>query len=141
MDVEHFTEAEVAYALRRSHGRTYRAAAKLGVDARTIQRYKKRYPGLQEVCKEARGRIVDFAEGKLWQAIKLGEPWAIRFFLSTIGKRRGYSEDHQGKTQVNIGVQVNQKPSELTEKEAEELLSLLEQARQRRISRDGNGHD
>lgn len=79
-------------ALRKSKGGLYLAAEKLGVSAKTIRRYLKRWQEAREVLREERGKLLDKAEGKLLTAINKGDAWAVQFALKTIGRKRGYVE-------------------------------------------------
>jgi len=55
-------------------------------------RYIKDYPSVAEAATEARERMIDFAESKLYQNIKAGDNTAIIFYLKTQAKHRGYIE-------------------------------------------------
>ncbi len=44
-----------------------------------------------EDSKDLYETITDLAEAQLISSVKKGEPWAIRYWLSTKGKDRGYA--------------------------------------------------
>jgi hypothetical protein len=50
------------------------------------------WPGLRDVVAEMRERNLDVGEVMLIDAVNNGAPWAVRFFLLTQGKARGYTE-------------------------------------------------
>ncbi len=66
-------------------------AEKLGVDVRTIHRYFNRFPDLEDETQEYLDSVSDVAEHHLIEAVKAGNSWAVRYWLSTRGKNRGYS--------------------------------------------------
>src|SRR5262249_55250546 len=64
-----------------------RAARRQGVPVRVVDAR----PAVREVALELREAMVDDAESQLYAAVLRGEPWAVRFFLLTQAKSRGYS--------------------------------------------------
>lgn len=89
---ERYTTDEVCDALMKAKGLVSVAARQLGCDAKTVRRYIERHPTVAQAKVEARESILDMAEGRLFQAIDKGEPWAISSILRTLGKERGYVE-------------------------------------------------
>lgn len=87
---ELYTPEKIIEALRATGGMAYRAAARLGCSYNTVRRYVTTYPEVAEALAEERGRAGDDAEVKLIEAVKDGEPWAIKYYLSTQAKDRGY---------------------------------------------------
>jgi hypothetical protein len=45
---------------------------------------------LKDLRQDVEDEIKDMAEGKLFEAIQAGEPWAIRYFLTRRAADRGY---------------------------------------------------
>ena len=84
-------EAAIA-AIRKRRGKLYLAAADLGITRQALWGYTRRWPEVREAVAEAKGKMLDVAEDKLFKAIDRGQAWAICFFLKTQGKRRGYVE-------------------------------------------------
>jgi hypothetical protein len=82
-------------ALKATGGGVYLAAEKLGCDPDTIYRRAKTQPAIRKAIRQARGRLLDTAEGRLKQAVERGEEWAVKLTLKTLGKKRGYSELRQ----------------------------------------------
>jgi hypothetical protein len=87
-----FEREKIIDALRASKGMVYLAAKRLRCTPMTVYNYIQRYASVYEVKEAERGKMVDIAESKLYKAIINGEPWAIRFYLSTKGKDRGYTK-------------------------------------------------
>jgi hypothetical protein len=86
------TTASIVAAVKKRKGKLYLAAADLGITTQTLRNYARRWKEVRNAIHEAKGRMLDVAEDKLFQAIAKGEAWAICFFLKTQGKHRGYVE-------------------------------------------------
>ncbi|OBW61089.1 MAG: hypothetical protein A9183_03015 [Dehalococcoides mccartyi] len=89
---EKFKVEEVVKAIKETTGLLALTAQKLGCDYSTIYNYSQRHPQVKAAIVEAKERNLDFAEGKLYELIRKGEPAAIFFYLKTQGKSRGYIE-------------------------------------------------
>lgn len=87
-----FTAQQVADALLAAHGLKAPAAKILGCNRMTVAHYCKRYALCQTAADEASETVLDFGEGRLFEAVDKREPWAIAFLLKTKGKQRGYTE-------------------------------------------------
>ena len=78
------------------------AARQLGCDRETIYDYKKKYPHIDQTLDDAQELQLDRTELQLFKAIDKGEPWAIKLYLTTIGRSRGYTKKqrvgHDGAT-------------------------------------------
>ena len=68
------------------------AAALLGSHGATIKKYCAEYPELDGAIDEARDKLLDMAENRLWKNVEDGHPSSIFFTLKTLGKNRGYVE-------------------------------------------------
>lgn len=86
------TCARLIKAIRESNGLLTLAAAKSGLGYRTVCRYVAEFPSVKEAAQDAHERMLDFAEGKLYEKIKGGDNACIIFYLKTQGKARGYIE-------------------------------------------------
>jgi len=86
------TAARLIKAIRESNGLLTLAAAKAGIGYRTACRYVAEFPSVKETAQEAHERMLDFAEGKLYEKIRQGDNTCIIFYLKTQGKARGYVE-------------------------------------------------
>jgi hypothetical protein len=101
MKTPKFTAAQVAAALKATKGMVYLAAQNLHCSPNTIMAYCKRYPSVEQAKVDARGEVLDEAELRLLAAIRRDEPWAITFYLKTVGRSRGYGE----RLDLNVSIQ------------------------------------
>ena len=90
------SKKKVKDALTRTKGAVYLAARYLNCSHTAIYNYLKKYPDIQEIKNHFEEEAVDVGEHKLREAVLAGEPWAIKYLLSTKGKGRGYVEKFQG---------------------------------------------
>lgn len=67
-------------------------AAKVGCTWFTCKRYIEKFPKVKEAYEAECERVLDLAESKLIKHIEKGQAWAIKYILSTKGRKRGYSE-------------------------------------------------
>ena len=86
------TAARIIAAISESNGLLTLAAKKAGIGYSTVWRYTQDFSTVKQAVTEAKERMLDFAEGKLYEKIKSGDNAAIIFFLKTQGKKRGYVE-------------------------------------------------
>lgn len=86
------SKKRIATALTKYRGGVYLVASKLGVSHTTIYNYLKKYPDLNAIKESFSGELVDKAEYNLHEAVESGDPWAVKYALSTKGKDRGYTE-------------------------------------------------
>lgn len=103
---EKFTAKQMIDALRATKGMVYLAAERIGCEPKTVYNYAERYALVKDEIAKQDGIVDDTAELKLMQAIHNGEPWAIKYRLSTKGKTRGYIErgelEHIGETILRV---------------------------------------
>jgi hypothetical protein len=98
-----FSVEQVAKALRAANGVMRQAARRLGCHRDTVENYVARHESLRKLRRELIEENTDTAENGLLRAVKREEPWAIRFWLVTQGRARGYARD----VNINTLVQVN----------------------------------
>jgi len=84
------SEGQYETALWLSGGFLSYTAKMLNRTAAAVTLRIQRSPRLQEVLEEIKSASVDLGEAQLVRAVKDGEPWAIRFLLSHLGRDRGY---------------------------------------------------
>ena len=82
-------------------------ARKVGCNWHTAKKYIEEYPTVNKVWQAEREGVIDLAEAKLIEAIKDGDLGAIKFYLTTIGKHRGFVERQEITGADGQGVQVN----------------------------------
>lgn len=85
-----FTEDQVIAALVAARGFKSAAAKVLGCDRWTIEAYEQDSERVRETIREQRELMSDVAESGLYHCLMQREPWALRFYLSTRCKDRGY---------------------------------------------------
>jgi hypothetical protein len=90
---KHLKPAQIAAALRKSHGLVSVAARMLGCAVQTVYTHISKHEIVAQAMREASDEILDLAEGKLFQAINDGNLQAITFILKTKGRTRGYVEE------------------------------------------------
>ena len=98
---EKFTLDDIQNALIKANGFTSIAAQNLDCTVATINNYLNKYPELKDTLKEIREKTLDFAESKLLTHINNDNFNALKFFLQTQGKKRGYIERTEN---INIDV-------------------------------------
>ncbi len=96
-------------ALKQAHGMVYIAARLLNCQPQTIYNRLAKSEKLRDIREEARGLMIDTAELELFKQIRAGEMWAIKFYLTTQGRDRGYADRREltgpdgGPLQITIG--------------------------------------
>lgn len=86
-----YTCEDMIDALKATKGMVYAAAERLGCSHVTVYNYIHKYPSVEEAFEHERGRMLDQAEIRLYQAVNEGEVWAIQFALKLLGGGRGYA--------------------------------------------------
>lgn len=104
MPKRRYTDAQIMAAISRARGLVYLAAQALGCDPATIHHRAQKNPKIREAIEIERGRILDFAEAKLLEAVNSGEAWAVCFLLKTQAKSRGYVERSEVKQESKVMV-------------------------------------
>lgn len=101
-----YTPEQVIAALEATSGRAYMAADRLRCSAVTVYNYARRYKEVQDVFEHHKGKRLDIAESKLWEAVLNGEAWAVCFYLKTQGKQRGYVEKNITQHEGGLSMQI-----------------------------------
>ena len=91
----HYAEEQIAKVLVATDGFICATAQTLKINRRSVYKYLKRYPALEDVLADARENSLDIAESRLMKAIRADKLTAIIFFLKTQGKSRGYVEKQE----------------------------------------------
>jgi hypothetical protein len=91
-------------------GNISRAARLMGCTRNAFYKRINSDPEFKEILDDIKETKVDIAEDKLYKLIEIGQPQAVTFFLSTIGKERGYTKatvlqgDKNRPVQININI-------------------------------------
>jgi len=133
-DVTRISNSETIEALRRNAGIIALAARDLGVTRQALEQRIKRSRVLTEVVRDVEESTLDIAEAGLKQAIAKGDAASIRFYLSTKGKRRGYTTRTEITGADGDPIDLNQTMENLTDEEAH-ALTRLAQARKARLAK------
>lgn len=112
VDNSTITPQEVVLAIFKGGGHTQMICNLLQCSTRTYYFYLQHFTACREALTLSRERRVDFAEGKLMERIADGDTGAIKFYLTTQGKHRGYVT----KVELEIVVQ----------REIDRMLNFLE---------------
>lgn len=89
---EQFTAQEIIDALTATKGMITLAAQRLQCSPNTVRRYIREYKSVAEAQKDARDKMTDAVELKLYDKIMSGDTTAMIFYLKTQAKDRGYIE-------------------------------------------------
>jgi len=86
------TAMKIIEAAYNSNGLIIDIASKAHLNRNTVTIYMNEFPAVAEAVEDARERLYDTVESKLYERIEAGDLTAIIFFLKTRCKDRGYSE-------------------------------------------------
>ncbi len=94
--IEKINRKELITVIYKKQGILSQVAREMGVTLPTIYNYRDKYKSVAAAIISARDtfdvELVDEGEIKLREAVRNGEAWAVKYVLSTKGKRRGYVE-------------------------------------------------
>lgn len=82
------------------------AADVLGCHHQTILNWIKRSPDVAAVQNKWRGKLLDFAERKLYEKVYDGDNWAIGFTLGKLGHGRGYKDKQELDVKGDVTVEI-----------------------------------
>jgi len=108
-----YSDAQLESALRAAGGIQTAAAETLAaligkpVSRQAINNRVKRNPRLQQAIREAEEAVLDTAEGVLQRAIEAGDLLAVKFYLETRGKQRGYTRRIDATMTANVNVDIS----------------------------------
>ena len=92
MGKELFRAQQFIDAIPGTGGIVTEIAKKVGCVWHTARKYIDTYPTIKAAHDDECETVLDMAETKVIEAIKDSDPQMIRYYLSTKGKRRGYTE-------------------------------------------------
>jgi hypothetical protein len=84
------TEA-VEAQLKKLRGNMAAVGRHFGCSRVTVWKFVNRREALRQVARDERESMKDHAESALHRAVLKGEPWAVKFYLTTQAKDRGYT--------------------------------------------------
>lgn len=87
-----FTAETFLKAIPGSAGIITTIAKRVGCNWHTAAKYIEEYPTIAQAYKDECESVLDMAEAKLYKAVEKGDLQAVKYILSTKGKRRGYVE-------------------------------------------------
>ena len=90
-----YKSEDIIAALQRAKGLVGLAADELKCDRKTIYNHINKSAAVRAALESVRGRNLDIAENKLLEAIDRGELAAITYYLSRIGRERGYGDRNE----------------------------------------------
>ncbi len=104
-----FHAAQFIKAIPGTAGIVTTIAKRVGCTWHTARRYIDRHPTVAKAYADECETLTDIAEAKLYAQINKGEMWAVKYYLSTKGKNRGYTTrvEHSGPGGEAIPVDVN----------------------------------
>ena len=93
-----FHVAQFIKAIPGTAGIVTAIAKRVGCTWHTARRYIDRHPTVAAAYQDECETLTDVAEVKLYAQINAGEMWAVKYYLSTKGKNRGYTTrtEHTG---------------------------------------------
>ena len=104
---EHLKKEQLLQALTKSLGIVSTACASVGMSRTTYYKYCNEDKDFKTLVDDISDVAIDFAESKLFDLMREGNPTAITFYLKTKGKKRGYVE----KQELDLG---NNFPNNIT---------------------------
>ena len=119
-------------AIRICRGLLTHAAGTLGVNLSVIQNRMKRHPEIMNAYTEQMERNLDDIQKNLMDAADDRYPWAIKFFLQTQGRKRGFGEhvEHGGEVKLSGSVISKEDAAKLSIEEIRELVAIINKAKQ-----------
>lgn len=104
-----YTAAQFIKAIPGTAGIITAIAHKVGCTWGTAKKYINTHPTVTKAYQDECETLTDVAEAKLYVQINKGEMWAVKYYLSTKGKSRGYTTrtEHTGPSGEAIAVDVN----------------------------------
>jgi hypothetical protein len=93
--IDRSKEKQTLEAIKGSAGIISTIAKRLTVDWHTAESYIQKYPSALEAFAAEREGILDMAEATIFTAIKQGDTGSAKWILSTIGRKRGFTEKQE----------------------------------------------
>src|SRR3990167_6954721 len=119
-------------AIRLERGLLTHASDRLGIGLAVLQRRISKNPAIAEAYTEQMERNLDDIQKNLMDAADDRYPWAIKFFLQTQGRKRGFGEhvEHGGEVKLSGSVISKEDAAKLSIEEIRELVAIINKAKQ-----------
>lgn len=119
-------------AIRTERGLLTHASDKLGIKLTTLQQRISKYSSIAEAYTEQMERNLDDIQKNLMDAADERYPWAIKFYLQTQGRKRGFSEhvEHGGEIKLSGSIISKEEAARLSVEEIRELVNIINRAKQ-----------
>ena len=93
-------------AIKNSAGIISSIAKRLDVDWHTAESWIQKYPSTLAAFAAEREGVLDMAEAAIFTAIKQGDTGSAKWILSTIGRKRGFTEKQEIEISGGISVTI-----------------------------------
>jgi len=118
------TKSAILKAIKDSNGIVSVIAIRLKINWMTAKKYIDEDDDLKEAFQAEKETVTDTAENKLIEQIENSEQWAVKFWLATMGKKRGFTERQEitgadGTPVLELDI------NSLSKKQQKELAELL----------------
>lgn len=99
-----FTDEQITEAIKGSGGIMSTIADRMGVSWYTAQKFVQRNEVTKQAYEDEKETMLDMVESKAIDAIRANDAQMIRYYLSTKGKKRGFTEkqeiEHSGTQKI-----------------------------------------
>ena len=125
-----YTAQQFIAVIQGSAGIVSTIASRVGCEWHTARRYIDNYATVRQAYEDERQHVIDLAETTVLKAIKDGDTGTARWYLSTIGKDRGYVERRETTGKDGGAIETKAKVTfdvrDFTDAELEALDSIAE---------------
>jgi Mn-dependent DtxR family transcriptional regulator len=90
-----YTEEQILKAISGSRAIMSTIADRLGCTWHTAKKYVEKYPNCVRALEDETESLIDTVENKAIELMEKGDSSMVKYYLSTKGKKRGYSEKHE----------------------------------------------
>jgi len=90
-----YTIEQIIEAIKNTGGIVQKIANNLSCDWKTAERYVNMYDETKEAYKAEKESLLDLAESKIIESIGKGNTIDAKWYLSTQGKKRGYTDKQE----------------------------------------------
>lgn len=119
-------------AIRSERGLLTHASDRLGIPLSNLRGRIAKYPAIADAYVEQMERNLDDIQKNLMDAADERYPWAIKFYLQTQGRKRGFAEhvEHGGEIKLSGSIISKEEAGRLSVDEIKELVSIINRAKQ-----------